>query len=774
MYDDLFQQAADAYKLNPELLKSVAENESGFNPNAVSKDDKGNPVAYGLMQFTPETAQSLKIDPNDPKQAIWGAAKLLKQNLDASQGDLNTALMMYHGGTDQSNWGEKTHKYADNVLNTYAKNIQSTLANNDPIVKMAGGVSDSSQDHPLSSQDPVYQFLNSGGKVLPGQTPDKADLIPATDAQGNPVQVQNAPQPEPTALDKYVIGPAAAATSMAVGSVAAPVGTLYGIGKEIVSGKFGTPEGGNIAETEAQKAINYLTPQPTSPGGQQALQTASDVINNSGIQAIAPIADVAAALNTVPKVYIGQKVSGAAEQLQNQFQNRLPNAESTAYGSVGSAAATDPEIAIKTASQGSPELASKVNEAIQSGEPVNLSAVERQAEATSLPDPINLTKGQASQDLSQLSLEQNNRGKFPELANQFNEQNEKLINNTNLIRENVAPDVYVNTKPEIADMVINAYKDIDKNKVETVSSNYKALTDANGGQFPVDGQQLAQNIEQSLSKNLKSEFLPSSIQSQLNKFANGQPMTFENFEAMRTNIASEIRKAERAGDGNAAMALSLAREQMEQLPLVGEAANLKPLADTARTSARERFQVIGNDPIYSAFDKGTITPDTLINKYIIGGSRDQVQTIMNNLKDYPEAQQAIKAGIIDHLKERANIVDNKGNFGQAGYNKSLQTLKPKLDIIFKPEEIKQLQALGNTARITQFFPKGSFVNTSNTLVGSLASSAKKGAEGAVNYLAHGIPVGSYIGKKISERATNKWVRSSVEPGAGIKLKDIGK
>jgi soluble lytic murein transglycosylase-like protein len=113
--DSLFKEAAEKYKkqgITESLLKNVARVESGFNPNAVS------PVgATGLMQIMPSNFKGLGItNPKDPRQNIMGGADLLADYLKRSGGDINKALMMYHGGLDTSNWGPLTKAYPGKVL----------------------------------------------------------------------------------------------------------------------------------------------------------------------------------------------------------------------------------------------------------------------------------------------------------------------------------------------------------------------------------------------------------------------------------------------------------------------------------------------------------------------------------------------------------------------------------------------------------------------------------------------------------------------------------
>ena len=94
MYEDLIQEAAQLYKLDPDLIRAVMRTESQFNPNAVS------PVgARGLMQLMPALATELGVtDPFDPRENIMGGAKYLKQLLDTHRGNVALTLASYNAG----------------------------------------------------------------------------------------------------------------------------------------------------------------------------------------------------------------------------------------------------------------------------------------------------------------------------------------------------------------------------------------------------------------------------------------------------------------------------------------------------------------------------------------------------------------------------------------------------------------------------------------------------------------------------------------------------
>jgi len=93
-YADLFAAAGARYNLSPALLASVARNESGLNPKAVSAAG-----AQGLMQLMPSTAKSLGVDAFDPSQAVDGAARLLRSLLDSFGGQTDLAVAAYNAGS---------------------------------------------------------------------------------------------------------------------------------------------------------------------------------------------------------------------------------------------------------------------------------------------------------------------------------------------------------------------------------------------------------------------------------------------------------------------------------------------------------------------------------------------------------------------------------------------------------------------------------------------------------------------------------------------------
>ena len=117
-YTQLIQNAAAKYNLDPNLIKAVIQQESNFNPSAIS-----NKGAMGLMQLMPGTADNLGVsNPLNPEENVDAGAKYLRQMIDRFGGDKEKALAAYNAGPGavESYGGvppyKETKNYVNNIL----------------------------------------------------------------------------------------------------------------------------------------------------------------------------------------------------------------------------------------------------------------------------------------------------------------------------------------------------------------------------------------------------------------------------------------------------------------------------------------------------------------------------------------------------------------------------------------------------------------------------------------------------------------------------------
>jgi len=93
-YEDIIQEAATTYEIDPSLIRAVMQAESAFHPFVVSRAG-----AEGLMQLMPALADEMGVtDSFDPRENIMGGARYLKQLLDQHNGNIALTLASYNAG----------------------------------------------------------------------------------------------------------------------------------------------------------------------------------------------------------------------------------------------------------------------------------------------------------------------------------------------------------------------------------------------------------------------------------------------------------------------------------------------------------------------------------------------------------------------------------------------------------------------------------------------------------------------------------------------------
>ena len=494
---------------------------------------------------------------------------------------------------------------------------------------------------------------------------------------------------------------------------------------------------GNVAGKVAGKVI-----QKGAGAVKGAVKGISEELANTPefVQKVAELKEATGALKEKGKQTMSDLAQGFKEAKQ-ATEPKVAPAEMKGAPSVG-AAATEHENQVKALlDQMSPESKAELQN-IPAHE-LEIPALENQRKFDKFG--MRGTKGQLNEDVARMSDEWNQRT-LPgneELLQRFVDRDPKLIEGVNKIQENAAPDIYTKDIKDLGQIAIDDLAKKDATRLADIENKYRNLEAANGGQFPIDVNQLSNNIDKALKSKLKSKYYESGlseIKHEIDNFVKEGHMTFEDYENLRTNLAQEMRSS---SNGNVRQAAHLVRQELENLPMPKELEGIKPLADEARKAVVERNKVLESNPAYRAAAKDTrdihelqngmehVGADKFIEKYVLGNtdvaSKANVQRLIKELGENSQGHQAIKAGTLQHLKHTAGIVNDQGAFGQAAYNKFVhKNLGSKLEDIMEAQHVADVKDLGDVARLTEHRKGGAgFANTSNTQTVGAREQAKQ-------------------------------------------------
>jgi len=426
-----------------------------------------------------------------------------------------------------------------------------------------------------------------------------------------------------------------------------------------------------------------------------------------------------------------------------------------------------------------PALAEKVNTIQQTGGTVNPEAVARQNKALSVDPRLQLTEGQALQDANLISQERNDRGIKEQLVSKFNEQNQILKERAEIYKNEFTPDVKGLSYVENSAQSINGVNDIVKNN-ETLSKNaYKDLEDLGAGKLSIDGKTLGQKAKEALAVEDIEDYVPSQILKRIDDYASGKKqMNFNLFKGLGSKIAAESRKADRAGDGNTVHALSVIRNELEQLPLIGETAQAKAVADKARNLFKSNRDLESNNSFYSDIVNEKLDSKDFVPKVAFRSKNDYFDSAIQILDQNPTAKQNFAQGTMDYMIREST--DGSGNLNpmkMANFIEDLR-LNGRLEPLFGKENSAKLLDYAEVSRLTKSTPEGSFVNFSNTapaganMLQRYGSAAAEVAGASLNipFVGEAVRAGSQFMEKSRNR---KQAEKATEFGAGVEQNKKG-
>ena len=295
-YEPIIQGAAKAFDLDPNILRGMAQTESGFDPDVISGKRASKAGAVGIMQFMPDTAKRFGVDPTNPKQAIFASAQYLRENLDKFGGDYQKAVAGY-------NWGENRDAYAQK---DWVKRL------------------------PAETKDYVKKVLTHAAQRTGPEEEKPAAKPAAATADAIPTAREETTYEKVRKYAAPIVEGAGAVLGGLAGTAAGPAGTVlgaglgYGMGKELVEAADvyigGKPRREGIAQvTEPVK--NVLEGATMEAGGRVAAPIIAGAVKG-GANVIGKLADLPQySVQKAAKIARGSVTGGETDQVINALRS---------------------------------------------------------------------------------------------------------------------------------------------------------------------------------------------------------------------------------------------------------------------------------------------------------------------------------------------------------------------------------------------------------------------------------------------------------------------
>ena len=491
------------------------------------------------------------------------------------------------------------------------------------------------------------------------------------------------PRIEPSIVDKLGAVLEVPAT-MATGLVSSAASLPYGLYKGITSGKFGTPEGVQIGQREAQAFQERNTYQPRTETAQDVLGGMAKVLSaapptlgatGSALTALAPAATRQMRMAVAPTVAANQQRMAA-----------LLAPKSTMMG--GGAALAD-------------EVLTRQNRALTQGIP--------------------LTKGQQLQDLAQQQFESDVVKEKPDLAKgllEFKGQQKKDIQNRfEQLIEQTGADVDVSDFRKTGAIVDSEILKQFEAKNKLVDETYQKARNAGETKAVVDTSRLDQWLETNAGSAISVKAIKT-IEADLKalkKLRNGQ-VTIDDFEEL-------FKKAGQIGEvGKPSGFFMKEVKKVINASTEGKGGDLYRAARAERTDLGTKFEnnyrvakLLGTKGGYA--DRA-VALDDVFSHVVLDGSLEEMQTVTSLLQkggaEGQAAYAALQGQTVQHLKNQLEK-NTSGNLSYDGFSKAITALdrEGKLDYMFGKKGRETLIELKDTLRDVLVPIPGS-INTSSS------------------------------------------------------------
>lgn len=566
------------------------------------------------------------------------------------------------------------------------------------------------------------------------------------------------------------------AIALGTGAVGGLVGSIAGVGKTLVSGKYGTQAGVREGEDFAGKVADAMTYQPRTQTGGKLSQLAGQAIADSGVVGI-PIPE----LNALGRA--ASSTTGAVRTLAT-----ATNAPMNAADAAAAAAAKGAKLS---------DLVRAPNTMAGVGAADTSAAAQRAARAASMPVPMKLTKGMLTKDFDQVQFERET-AKAKEgkpLQDRYAELNQQMGQNLDAFADQTGGEASsLRAVGKSVTDVVDAKKAMKK---QTARDLYNQADAAGETAEMVDVSPLVDWIEKNKGKDKLAPII-STIETELKQNAKtvgggSDPLTLTQRpkQTMMTLGASEdlrqaINKLAEPGTPN----LVFGKEAQKLIDAATEDKGGPLYKQARRAWENYKSEFDDRDVIdkLTRYKPGTkdrsVAYEDVMKHTLLNGSLDDVRHVFRVLEAFPEGadpalveagQQAAKdlrGALVNHMKEQVfsnTGADTLGNAvgSPAKFNRLINELDKdgKLERIFGKQNAQQLRDARDLATDIYTSPAGS-VNSSNT-----ASALIKALDTAAGYT-QGVPI---VGKAVRfglQQVKSKRTMNQVKEALNPNLSDL--
>lgn len=577
--------------------------------------------------------------------------------------------------------------------------------------------------------------IDGGRAVGPAQIPGTVRPIEQDQPEGILDKIKGA----------YVEAPMALATGLG----ASAVGAVAGLGKSLFGGKYGTPEGVKEGQQFGNEVAGNLTYQPRTQTGKNLVQSVGNILNDSGMVAVAPLAGEMSAM--------GRAAPVAATAATDAAQFAAPKL----VAPVEKAVSRIQSIGTKTEPQMQGMGAASVEE-----------GALRAARAADLPFPIQLTKGQRERSFEQQRFERET-AKLPKegapIRYRMDDQNEAILNNFDAFAGQTGAEA--GSLRAVGEVVNNALlKKVESAKLE-IRQAYNKARQAGELNQPVEYAPLAEFLKKNeAAATTGNAPMLNAMRTKL------EQLDPQGVGKITLNDMEELRQ----------MAGRLSTPGTPNSAYIGD---VKKLIDGATQGqggvlyqqARRMYENYSNQFKNTAvIDKmlrnkpgtkdRTVAYEDIFDHAILRGSLDDVRAVRRTLQnagtDGMQAWKELQGQTVNHIKDTitSNVArDQRGNpvVSPDKLNKLVTSLDAdgKLDFIFGKQGGAKIRDLNELAKDIYTSPPGA-VNSSNTasvLIG-LLDTAVSGISGIPMPIGSGIHFGV---KKLKADILHKQVSSAL-------------